>query len=498
MQPYDALTDEDKELMRQWIMAYADVEPRSIKAVLSYWNKSKKRLFKAFGNKLTISFPIHKKVESRYRQNKWKTLYLPLIAYDKYDITSYKDDPRNHEFINNLWLWLKDNFDIIGIANARNITEYTKYCYIESGKTSVDKVFSSPNKDKVLKIPGGTKIMRAIRKVLVYFDFPHIYSFEKWRDDISVVNTDKEIDAELVFSIHPLDYMTMSDNKCNWTSCMSWVDDGCYSTGTIEMMNSNLAIVAYLKSPNKFTFNGMEIPNKTWRALVFAHKDLLVVGKHYPYQSEMLSEAVLDILQEVLKKNLGWTYQYKKQPYRDMIHSYNNAYIRKDFMRMDCAHKIYTYTGVMYPDMIEDHSTQYLCCRNYVKKSLYLNLSGKATCMCCGKPIDGDCSDISYISTNVKYCDDCKEKYGCSCCGVVSQEKKYVVPVKSYSFWSDTNMRFDEVICEQCLTNEYLYDTERGNFIKKVDIDMSRKDRYKPVNHERVIELATSGAIRAI
>ena len=59
-------------------------------------------------------------------------------------------------------------------------------------------------------------------------------------------------------------------------------------------------------------------------------------------------------------------------------------------------------------------------------------------------------------------------------------------------------MRFDEVICEQCLTNEYLYDTERGNFIKKLDIDMSRKDKYKPVNHERVIELATSGAIRAM
>ena len=55
--------------------------------------------------------------------------------------------------------------------------------------------------------------MRAIRKILEYFEFPFMDTFNQWRDDISVINTDKEINGELVFSIHPIDFMTMSDNN---------------------------------------------------------------------------------------------------------------------------------------------------------------------------------------------------------------------------------------------------------------------------------------------
>ena len=486
MQPFDCLTEDDKEIVRQWCINYANAEPQNIEKILSVWNKNKRTLFRAFGRKLRISFPIHQKVNSTYRHSKWRNLYSPFIIYEKHDLQCFKFDPRNHIFINDLIIWLQDMWiDKLPISMLRDIVEYTKYCYIENGKTNTDKHFAGGTKGKVLKIPQGTKIMRAIRKVLEYYSFPYMESFNKWRDDISVINTDKEINAELVFSINPVDFITMSDNKSGWTSCMSWIDGGAYSVGTIEMLNSNLAVVAYLRNSQPFIYNDIEIPNKSWRSLVFIHKDLLLVGKHYPYQSEILANIALEKLQEVLKKNLHWTYQYKNQLYKDMIHSYFNDYVRDEFQRIHSGHKIYVYTNVMYHDIIEDHNTNYWCCRNYIDKNLYLNLSGPATCMCCGEPIDKD--KTNNFSTVKKYCNDCEDNYKCCGCNLISVEhaKQRISFIES-NYWG----KVSRLGCFHCISDTYLYDVVTKTCIQKSKIwgDFD-KTRYKPITRERLYQI---------
>ena len=484
MQPFDCLTENDKEIVRQWCINYANVEPQSIEKVLATWNKNKRTLFRAFGKKLQISFPVHQKVNSSYRHNKWRNLYSPFIIYDKNDLQHFKYDPRNHIFINNLVQWLRDTWiDDLPISILQAILEYTKYCYIENGKTSNDKLFAGGLNGKILKIPAGTKIMRAIRKVLEYYSFPYMDSFNKWRDDISVINTDKEIDAELVLSINPVDFITMSDNKSGWTSCMSWIDDGGYSTGTIEMLNSNVAVVAYLRNPQSFNYNDLDIPNKSWRTLVFIHKDILLVGKHYPYQSEVLAKIVLDKIQEIVKTNLGWKYSYQNQLYRDMERSYNNNFIRDPscFHRMNDGHKIYVYTNVMYHDIIEDHGTEYWCCRNRVEKNLYLNLSGPATCMCCGMPID--LNKTNNISTSKKYCSNCEEKYQCAGCKFVSVSHiKTKIPFIEKTYWGKVQHYGNP----DCIISNYLWDAENTCCISRDKVYEIDKNRYKPLTRERL------------
>ena len=108
VQPFDCLTENDKEIVRQWCINYASVEPQSIEKVLTVWNKNKRTLFRAFGKKLSITFPIHQKVNSSYRKNKWRELYSPFIIYGKDDLKFFKFDPRNHIFINRLTEWLRD------------------------------------------------------------------------------------------------------------------------------------------------------------------------------------------------------------------------------------------------------------------------------------------------------------------------------------------------------------------------------------------------------
>ena len=485
MQPFDCLTEDDKEIVRQWCINYANVEPQSIEQILATWNKNKRTLFRAFGKQLQISFPVHEKVNSKYRHSKWRELYSPYIIYDKNDLQRFKYDPRNHIFINNIVEWLRDNWlEILPVSMMSDILEYTKYCYIEDGKTAVDKCFAGGIKGKVLKIPQGTKIMRAIRKVLEYYSFPYMDSFNKWRDDISVINTDKEIDAELVLSINPIDFITMSDNKSGWTSCMSWIDDGAYSTGTIEMLNSNVAIVAYLRNPQSFMYNNLEIPNKSWRTLAFIHKDIILIGKHYPYQSEVLTKIVLDKIQKMVRENIGWKYQYRNQCYYDMLNSYDNVYIREYFQRMELGHRIYTYMNVMYNDIIEDHYIDYWCCRNYVKKNLYLNLSGPATCMCCGMPIDLD--KTNNISTSKKYCDNCEKKYQCAGCKFVSvSHAKTKIPFIEKTYW-DKVQRFGN---PDCIITNYLWDVENKCCISKDRLYEIDKNKYKPLIRERLYSL---------
>lgn len=484
MQPFDCLTQDDKEIVRQWCINYANAEPQSIKKILAVWNKNKKTLFRIFGKQLQISLPVHQKVNSSYRHSKWRSLYSPFVFYDKADLVNFKFDPRNHIFINNLVEWIRDELsEDIPIWMLKDIVEYTKYCYVEAGKTNEEKCFFKKDVDKALKIPKGTKIMRAIRKVLEYYSFPYMDSFNKWRDDISVINTDKEINAELVLSINPVDFITMSDNKSGWTSCMSWIDSGAYSTGTIEMLNSNVAAVAYLRNPQPFSYNGLDIPNKSWRTLVFIHKDILLVGKHYPYQSEALAKIVLDKVKEIIKNNVGWKYQYNNQLYLDMIHSYDNTYIRDYFWRLNSHHKIYVYTNIMYHDIIEDHSTEYWCCRNWVKKNLYLNLSGPATCMCCGELIDKE--KTNNFSTSAKYCQDCADKYLCWGCGLVSVEHAKERIAIRQQLYSQIFVHYGN---PDCFIANCLWDTKTNCCIEKSRLRNIDRNRYKILTRERLYQ----------
>lgn len=516
MQPFDLLTDEDKETIYQYVAAYSHCEPESVDAILQMWNKNKKRLLKAFGGKLRISVPISCEATPQELMHQLEQLYkVPSIyaLWFEYDEIVEREKKEGsvyiHPFIEDLFHWLYKmgrQARKIPREDVGHLIDYLRYDSVMTQKTYYAESFYYDEKDKVLSIPLGTKIMRAVRKVLEYYDYPNMYLFNKWRDDVSVILTLKKVETEITFSIHPIDFMTMSDNNCNWQSCMNWRYDGSYSTGTIEMMNSNVAIVAYIESNRfNFTFNGHKIPNKSWRTLIFAHKDILLVGKHYPYNNNDFSISCLRALQPVLEKNLGWKYQYKEQKYYDIIKYYKNDYLKETLnLRLNSKyfHKIFVYMGgVMYHDIIEDRYIEYFCCRNYVKKSLFLNLCGPATCMCCGETILPD--DDGEMSTSDKFCAECADKHRCSRCGHVSRDKndkKYIVKVwtpTSFTRYEKRGYIRERIICEHCLFNEYIFYPKDKLFISKAAISTYKinKERLRPVNNEVIKQNAVRCAI---
>jgi hypothetical protein len=282
---------------------------------------------------------------------------------------------------------------------------------------------------------------------------------------------------------------------------MSWRTGG-YSAGTLEMLNSNMVIVAYTESNDKdFIFDEHRISNKNWRSFFYVHKDIICSGKNYPYRNDDLSKKVIEILQELAKKNLNWTYQYGIQKYKDLISFHSNNYLRNSYdirgWKGRNHHSIIIYTNGMYNDLIEDNSYNYWCVRNWVKKNTFLNASGKAYCLCCGEPLDevrrysGWDDDDFRSHGSLKYCSKCGRS-ACDTCKTVyskdSSEKLYRItqPVFDGRIFRSVRGKviFNDgprciTVCEHCI-DDYYYDTKNHWFISKKSVKeyMESKNVY--------------------
>lgn len=458
MELFDYLSDEDKITIKEFIQAYANIEEVDIYKALKYWNKNKRKMFKALGRNLRVKIPVDIPCDDKLFINALQDIYTPPFGYQIEGKINHPFIPDFENFVNNKVLqkvpdmWkqsdIKDKF-----------MQMFRYDNFKSGVLNRDYSFS--RKEKRLKIPEGTKIMKAIRKMLVFAGYPNMDLFESFRNEISNLTTSKHIKTNLVFSIHPIDFLTMSDNSLGWHSCMSWMQHGGYSTGPIEMMNSNMVIIVYLESSKQFQFNMHDIPNKSWRTLLYVHKNILLAGKSYPYYSEKVTLKVLDNMRELLYNNLKWKYQYINQEYRDLKGYHSNDYVRCATTPRDSRknqHKILIYTNGMYNDLIESNITTYWCCRNWVPKPLMLNASGIANCMICGEPIETQSFiNSSYdtdleVHSDTKTCQDC-EHYWCSTCGRYTNGKKYHMKI-----WQgpQSDYAFSKRVCKKCI-KEFLY-----------------------------------------
>ena len=443
MQPFDKLTNENIDFIKAYINSYANAKVDDLRPVLNVWNKNKRTLFKALGGELQVKIPIEVPRNTLIYHNQLNKIYYSYPITTVYEMcdfleSNYIKNTIRNEFVSGAIEYLiKETNDINTVRSFSRMLSHTN---VEEGKTVRDYEFPHYN----LTIRQGTKIAKAIQRVLKVAKYPDMHLFEDWRNAISNLNANRSVKANLVLSINPIDYMTMSDNNCDWSSCMSWTRDGMYSTGTIEMMNSNVAVVAYLESDTPYEVCGMFAPNKSWRALLFVHKDIMIVGKNYPYYHEGLCQTALYHMSKLVKHNLNWDYSFKNQLYHDLIHFESNEFVRADLSRQKMRyksryqdgkwthtnrHKILCYTRLMYNDMICDRETSYWCYRNKVDKTLFLNLSGRATCMCCGEYIYDEWDSPRNEDCTLKVCHHCRNNNHCVYCNKVYQNKEHMVEV---------------------------------------------------------------------
>jgi hypothetical protein len=283
--------------------------------------------------------------------------------------------------------------------------DYQMYMLIDPA-TLVDNVWDResfvldlPN-GKTMKINRGEKVTRVLGKIAKAYNLP---GFERFRIIHSQVLNQKKLKGNLCLSIHPLDFMTMSDNASGWSSCMSWEDKGCYRMGTVEMMNSPMVLCAYLKGSTEMDLPGQNTwNNKKWRELYIVTPEIITNVKSYPYFNENLSREVLAWVKELaVEANIG-DYTENAQKYRAFEWQYNKE--------LNTNFYVDPYTYQMYNDFDHNHFC-YLSKTLGFDRNLRFCYSGPTECMHCGG-INQDYESEGYL-----VCNECEDFYYCAECG---------------------------------------------------------------------------------
>lgn len=423
----DVLSKEDKDNIESYINAFAEHSMDcSINTLLRPWSNAKQNLYSIFGGNLILTKHISiAKTEDD-------------IIYELTDKSSDKC-PLNTNFCNHLCEKLRafarnaliktkaiNNEHIYEIDDFFDNLRYMSECDKENSavKMLTTNTYNGPAgelifaNDSVKFIPGMKfmKILAKLAKIL------NIYpEYEDFRLKHSMVFNQKNLEGDLCISIHPLDYMTMSDNKSGWHSCMSWQSEGCYRQGTVEMMNSPYVVVGYLKAkedmplPNNNYWN-----NKRWRELYIVEDRIITSVKPYPFFNDGLSAAIVNWLRELVNKQEEFC---EPEHYDiDELTDFRTELMYNDFG--NGAKPLGSY----------DKSIE----RTKPIKIVY---SGLNQCMCCGN------TNCYYESEGSLACEDCySEDYSyCDCCDnrIYKGDEEY---------WVD-----GKCLCEYCYNDKAVW-----------------------------------------
>lgn len=401
------------------------------------WAEAKSEyLSKIFGDKLilkrkiSIAEPeglIKEKIDENLIYHQWRDHFSPSKTksfYLKY-VTMMSDYYMHGS------LYMDNECAKQLLRNMESLYSLSKNRFIISGmKVNEDKpteTFKIKTKSgSSITISTGMKLMKVVRKVSEALEIDGYEDFILTHSQI--LNTAK-LEGTMCLSIHPLDYMTMSDNMCDWSSCMSWEKDGEYKQGTVEMMNSPCIVVGYLESSTPMTIDGMEWNSKKFRSLYFVNDKLIANIKGYPYQSRDIDDFVISWLKELCEANCGWQFDNKIIDFNSDKNSYNFS-LYTNIMYNDC------YGGKNDYGMSNHHG--YIADVN--QTDFEYNYSGKNQCMACGTTgVMDNCWEGSLT------CNNCDGKVMCSYCGD--------------RHWPDDMHEVDgETICEYCYDNYTFYD----------------------------------------
>lgn len=466
----DTLTKEDNKLIEDYISRFGIPlkEYCGNQVFLRYWAKNKENLYHLLGDSLRIKLPFPKEKNEELIN----ISIIEEIASDSFICIVLENYFSNY---------LMDN----GLINEEEANKLLTVISDESFiNNAIPETIRIKSKDKkLLQLQKGTKVFSALQKILKYFNNINYYKkLEKLRVRYAQLLSDKALDSTICISIHPLDFMTLSDNGLGWHSCLSWQNDGSFKNGTIEMMNSKYVVCCYLEDRTQWNFDSKK-PEARWnnkriRQLFYITDSILLSGKPYPYANTYFTTTVLKKLRELAEKNLNLKYESTDiEEYEDMNYVETELsinYLIKNGEKINIRNivnpkklnrdnTILFETNCMYNDFLNELSnrrsnhkrtTHFYCYRNKVKGTKVYNCSGETVCLICGKENyiyndeDNDlyfCDESynnRYARTDKLICSSCEEKReSCYCCDC---QDKILIPIEEQGV----------SICEECLKQE--------------------------------------------
>lgn len=312
-------------------------------------------------------------------------------------------------------------------------------------------------------IKKGTKLVKA---------FKHFIKNDRSLTDIQneasrIIQEDK-IEGTLCLSVHPLDFLSVSENTYNWRSCHAL--DGEYRAGNLSYMMDKSTVICYLKATDSAqlpSFPGdIKWNSKKWRVLLYLSNDwkMIIAGRQYPFETSVGMDIVLKDLLPASKllrddKNRYWTdwnnllYSEVELTNRIKI-EFDSSYVPignelisldelvtngegskqfNDVLLSSCYKPIYS---MQYITHFWDCNGGYLTTN---RKDTKFVIGGYTYCLWCGEK-------ETLLGADTMMCDTCELEHGtsendmfttCDCCG-------------RRMYFDDGYGVGDEEVCEEC------------------------------------------------
>lgn len=142
----------------------------------------------------------------------------------------------------------------------------------------------------------GRKISRCIK----YF-IKNDKIVKEIQDLYSSYTQKRKIKGSLYISVHPLDYLSSSENTYHWRSCHAL--NGDYRSGNLSYMLDTASIVCYVKGRD-----GAKLPrfpddvlwnDKKWRMMIHIQNGFFAFGRQYPFESDDLRNLIYKRIKEI-------------------------------------------------------------------------------------------------------------------------------------------------------------------------------------------------------
>lgn len=401
---------------------YTDSAEESIKDVLNKWSINKEKIYQLFGNKEIISHEVSE------------------LRNDEDDIQKFFDTFKENlfKYFNNLYLlnvfnkFLNEAVGLEGFKNNKVLNDWEYEGRIGN-----------------LKISKGMKFSKAIKYFFTINGAKN--ELQNYYSTFSQKMYSKKKGC-IKLSIHPYDFLSISDNDRDWDSCHS-IYNGDYRVGNLNYMADGVTLVAYYITEddnydrlNDGFGNILSWNSKVWRMLVHIkqenNKIFIVYNKQYPYYSFQFLTEVDNMIQNLFQnKEFSPLKRYDEE--KDSV----------------CKQAIFTcqYNDIKRPKTFCRYAPYSYNLKDFCN---FITIGEPVLCLQCGEEIaietkEGTCDNCTIVENTCELCHrewDVEDLYYLASDGIY--------------------------ICPDCLEEYYTYCEGCGEYIRKENIKYKNGKGY--------------------
>ena len=356
--------------------------------------------------------------------------------------------------------------------------------------------------NRVLKdypnIPKGMKLVRAFK----YFEKENQTFLERLQSEASQIIQEDKIKGTLCLSVHPLDFLSSSENDYNWRSCHAL--NGEYRSGNLSYMCDSATFMCYIKGKDNAVLPRFpeDVPwnSKKWRMLLYLSEgeDMMFAGRQYPFSTNNALDELMTVFRKlpILKDffpdydDYYWMEKAKWEDYIIDEYDLDSKYIRFNHRLYDISDFFDEPTHIHFNDVrfsscynphyaFNDINLPALYTSTGRKYTPTFKVGAKIKCLHCGEQEITDGATMRCNNCELEFGTEDNENYSyCDHCG-------------ARHYWEDLIYINDDYrVCNHCF-NEVAFECPRcGEFFFQEDAVYNEHydEYYCSVCAEHVIE----------